>query len=425
MDKFKGMLALESAQYQGDEFADALLLEMQRLRDIGDFSQAAMKKCKVSALTRLYTEIDVQFVISDKIRDNAYFIIPNLDKNHPFLKQMGVAEWADSGTSLQSIRESATKSKEASVDLRTGRVKGYFKNVKITIVLAANLFTDKKYKTQHICGIYAHELGHAYTYFEYFGNIIRRSVLVDQASKTVMNPNFNTESKIKLLQEVEKQLGVENLQLEKTVNLPGNRAKVQVEQVLITDDLFNHDRTESSTPYYDARNVEQLADQFCVIHGMGAWQAEALTVIYKHYRDSSVVSAAEFVIIEIIKVALFTLFTFTNPFLALLYGLTFIPTAEWYDKPKQRIEHLKRQLISNLKVVSDPVVKDKLLGDIKAIDNLLEQYTQRSGLFDLYTNHLNPVGRRLYKEENFRKTIENYLNNDLFAKAAEFEVATK
>ena len=425
MDKFKGMVALESAQYQGADFGEELLLEMQRLRDIGDYSQAAMKKCKVSALTKLYTDIDVQFVITDKIKNNAYFIIPHLDKNHPFLKQMGSSDWGDSGISLQSIRESASKSKEAGVDLRTGRVKGYFNQVKITIVMALNLFTDKKYKTQNICGIYAHELGHAFTYFEYFGNIMRRSILIDQASKTVMNNNFNSESKVKLLQEVEKQLGIENLQLEKTINLPNEKAKLRVEQVLITDDLFNHTRTESSTPYYDARNIEQLADQFCVIHGMGVWQAEALTVIYKHYRDSSVVSAAEFVIVEIIKLTLFLLFTFMNPFLVLIYGLTFIPTAEWYDKPKQRIEQLKRQLISNLKLASDPAVKEKLMSDIKAVDELLEQYKQRRGLFELYTNHLNPVGRRMYKEENFRKQIENYLNNDLFVKAAEFEVATK
>lgn len=425
MDKFNGMVALESAQYQGVEFAEELLIEMQRLRDLGDFSQAAMKKCKVSALTRLYTDIDVQFVVSDKIHNNAYFIIPHLDKNHPFLKQMGIEEWGDSGVTLQSIRESSSKCKDAGVDLRTGRVKGYFKQVKITIVLAHNLFADKKYKTEHICGIYAHELGHAFTYFEYFGNIIRRSILIDQAAKTVMDNSYNSESKVKLLQEVEKQLGTQNLQLEKTINLPSNKAKIRVEQVLITDDLFNHTRTESSTPYYDARNIEQLADQFCVIHGMGKWQAEALTVIYKHYRDPSVVSATEFVVVELIKVTLFILMSFLNPFLVLLYGLTFIPMPEWYDKPKQRIESLKRQMISILKNCKDPLVKEKLLADVQAMEQLLEEYSHRSSIFELYLNHLNPVGRRMYKEENFRKQIESYLNNDLFYKAAEFEVASK
>jgi hypothetical protein len=205
------------------------------------------------------------------------------------------------------------KSKDAGVDLRTGRLKGYFKQVKVTIAIAHNLFTNKEYKTENICGIYAHELGHAFTYFEYFGNIVRRSILVDQASKTVMDPAFNSESKLKLLKEVEKQLGTEDLGLEKTINLPAEKAKLKVETVLITDDLFNHTRTESSTPYYDTRNIEQLADQFCVIHGMGKWQAEALAVIYKHYRDASVISATEFLIVEFIKLSLFLFLTFTNP----------------------------------------------------------------------------------------------------------------
>lgn len=423
MDPFKGQVAFESAQFQSGDFAEELLIEMQRLRDVGDFSQSAMKKCKVSALTKLYTDIDVQFVVSDKVENNAYFVIPHLDKNHPFLAQMGLAGAGSSGVSLQSIREAASKSKEAGVDLRTGRVKGYFKQIKITIVVAHNLFTDKKYKTEHICGIYAHELGHAFTYFEYFGNIVRRSILTDQASKAVMDPAFNSETKVKLLQEVEKQLGTETLALEKTINLPSDKAKLKVEQVLVTDDLFNHTRTESSTPYYDARNIEQLADQFCVIHGMGKWQAEALSVIYKHYRDPSVVSASEFLVVEMIKLAVFLFVTLTNPIFVLLFGLTFIPMPEWYDRPKHRIEFLKRQMIGHLKIVKDPVIKAKLVEDINALNIMLEEFTNRYTLFELFLNNLNPVGRRMFKEERFRKQIEEALNNDLFLKAAEFEVA--
>jgi hypothetical protein len=423
MDLFKGQVAFESAQFQSGDFAEELLMEMQRLRDVGDFSQAAMKKCKVSALTKLYTDIDVQFVVSDKISNNAYFIIPSMDKNHPFLKQMGLEGYGESGITLQSIRESAMKSKDAGVDLRTGRVKGYFKQVKVTIAIAHNLFTNKEYKTENICGIYAHELGHAFTYFEYFGNIVRRSILVDQASKTVMDPAFNSESKLKLLKEVEKQLGTEDLGLEKTINLPAEKAKLKVETVLITDDLFNHTRTESSTPYYDARNIEQLADQFCVIHGMGKWQAEALAVIYKHYRDASVISATEFLIVEFIKLSLVLFLTFTNPILILLYGLTFIPMPLWYDRPKERIEYLKRQMIGHLKLVKDPMVKEKLVEDIRALDMMLEEFSNRFTLFEVYLNYLNPWGRRMYKEEKFRKLIEEALNNDLFLKAAEFEVA--
>ena len=88
MDLFKGQVAFESAQFQSGDFAEELLIEMQRLRDIGDFSQAAMKKCKVTALTKLYTDMDVEFVISDQIRSNAHFILPAMDKNHPFFRQL-------------------------------------------------------------------------------------------------------------------------------------------------------------------------------------------------------------------------------------------------------------------------------------------------------------------------------------------------
>lgn len=423
MDLFKGQVALEAAQFQSIDFAEELLKEMQRLRDIGDYSQAAMKKCKISALTKLYTEIDVQFVVSDKIHDNAYFVVPSMDKNHPFLKLMGISSYGESGVTLQSIRESAAKYKDAGVDLRTGRVKGYFRQVKVIIAVAHNLFTNKAYSTKHICGVFGHELGHAWSYFEFFGNIMRKSILIDQASKTVIDAGYNSETKVKLLKEVEKQLGTETLGLEKMVNLPSDKAKDRVETVLITDDLFNHTRTESSTPYYDARNVEQLADQFCVIHGMGVWQAEALSVIYKRHHDSSVVSSAEFVAVELLKLTLFLVVTYMNPVIVLIYGIMAIPTPAWYDRPKDRIEFLKRQMVGHLKITDDPIIKEKLVEDIKAMNVLLEQFSSRFTLFEIYLNYLNPFGRRMYNEEKFRKQIEEALNNDLFLKAAEFEVA--
>ena len=111
MDKFKGAIALESAQFIDSDFAEELLVEFQRLRDVGDFSQAAMKKCKVTALTKLYTDIKLDFIISDKIYNNAYFEIPDMDKNHPWFQQMFIAEkyGIGSGVTLQSIRDSSQK----------------------------------------------------------------------------------------------------------------------------------------------------------------------------------------------------------------------------------------------------------------------------------------------------------------------------
>ena len=232
MDLFKGQLVFESAQFQSGDFAEELLIELQRLRDVGDYSQAAMKKCKVPALSKLYTDIDVEFIISDKIYNNAYFVLPSMDKNHPFFKQMGLNSGLNGGSAvtLQSIRENGGKVKEAGVDLATGRVKGFFKQVKVTIVMAHNFFTDKEWKTEHAVAIFLHELGHAFTYFEYFGNIVRRSTLIDQASKTVMDPGYNSETKVKLLKEVERQLGTEKLEPEKLINLPSDKAKAKVEE---------------------------------------------------------------------------------------------------------------------------------------------------------------------------------------------------
>lgn len=423
MGLFKGALSLESAQFLDTDFAEELLNELQRLRDVGDFGQAAMKKCKVTAITKLYTDIKLQFVISDQISNNAYFVLPHMDKNHPFFKQMGFSsDSASSSTTLQSIRESASKCKEAGVDLRTGRVKGFFKEIPVTIVMAHNFFTNKDWKTTDIVGIFAHELGHAFTYFEYFGNIVRRSTLVDQASKAVMDPSYNSEEKKKLLVEVEKQLGIEPITSDKFINLPSTKAKTNVEQVLITDDVFSNTRTESSTPFYDARNVEQLADQFCVIHGIGRWQTEALAKLYKKYRVPEAVSSLEFFIIEIVKLTLFLFVTYSNPLFVLIYGLTFVPASQIYDKPKERMIFIKRQMISHLKTTNDKFIKAKLTDDIRAVEELIDQMTKRSTIFELYCNYLNPVGRRMYKEEQFRKNIEVAINNDIFYKAAELEM---
>ena len=80
-------------------------------------------------------------------------------------------------------------------------------------------------------------------------------------------------------------------------------------------------------------------------------------------------------------------------------------------------------MISHLKMIDkDPVLKAKLVRDINALQQMLEEYSKRKTIYEVYLNHVHPVGRRMFKEEKFRKQIEEALNNDLYVKAAEFEV---
>ena len=415
----RGMLNLESAYDQSGVLFEELVEEIRKLRNGGEYTQDAMKKCGVSDALRAYTGMDVDFIVTQNIGYNAYFTFPLMDKNHPFLAQMGYAGYGSSAVTLQSIRDDSGRAKKGTVNLKTGKVGGYFTKVKCSIHMGVSLVSSTKFTVEEVAAIILHEAGHAWTYFEYFGNIVRKSWLIDQAAQSSIGIT-PPEEKVKVLVEVERQLGLEIIDKTGLLNTPIKNRSQLVESVLISDDIVNT-RTESSAAYYDVRNVEQLADQFVSIHGGSRAQASALLKLTKMQGHIEAMNPAEYVAMEILKVVLHTITFAFFPVITILYAISLLPNPKMYDDPKQRIIYLKRHCINSLKNSRDPERKQALVEDIKAIEKLEQVLTERSTLFQMITNNLTTVGRKLYKQETFKKKVEEALDNDLYTRAASFE----
>lgn len=419
----RGNLNLESAYTQSGMLFEDLIEEIEALRRGGDYSQEAMKKCGVARAIKTYTGIDCDFIATEKIGYNAFFTFPLMDKNHPFLRQMGYDGMGSSAVTLQSLRENSAKASKGWVNLKTGKVGGYFTQVRCSIHVGLVMLSTTKFSVAEVAAVILHELGHAFTYFEYFGNIVRKSWLVDQASQSAVGIE-PPEQKVKVIEEVERQLGIDSVDRTALINTPKQSRNQAVEAVLIAEDLMNT-RTESSTPYYDVRCVEQLADQFVAIHGGSVAQASALSKLFKEKGHIETLSAPEYMAIELLKMVMFSITACLFPVLTILYVFSILPNPKLYDDPKQRIIYLKRHCINALKNCRSDVMKKSLIEDIAAIEALENQLTERNTVFDMLANNLTVVGRKLYKQESFQKKVEEALHNDLYTRAAQFEGLSK
>ena len=88
--------------------------------------------------------------------------------------------------------------------------------------------------------------------------------------------------------------------------------------------------------------------------------------------------------------------------------------AEKYDKPWNRIDRIRRDLIAQLKVTTLPEIRDSLIKDIDALEEIAKQYTRNEGMIDGLLYFINRDFRRGYQMDSHERTLESLLNNNMF-----------
>jgi hypothetical protein len=222
-----------------------------------------------------------------------------------------------------------------------------------------------------------------------------------------------------------------NLQISETVAEETLRKFGENADVVLLSMYVKQLNTLTKTNYYDARNCEQIADQFAVQHGAASSLGKALEKLSKLGFDINYMQTPTFVILEVIKVAI-VMFAglgailtggFGGGFFFALGMLLFAPGAKIYDDPKDRLEFMKRQLIDDLKQLNLQDKKNaeliKTITDhIDELDRLIVDVKDRRTFMTAIWDTVTPWGRNREQQEAKQKLLEQALNNDLFAKAA-------
>ncbi|MNF43709.1 hypothetical protein D3C84_247990 [compost metagenome] len=99
---------------------------------------------------------------------------------------------------------------------------------------------------------------------------------------------------------------------------------------------------------------------------------------------------------------------------------------EQYDNDIERPMKFRRDLVAQLKILGeDKSLEEKILEDIRVIDDLLAIYSKNTTLWEAFQLLVNPSFRRNRHQRAREEELEQLLNNDLFVAAAKFNTLSR
>lgn len=412
------------ARQSGDLFRE-LSETIEGLMQLSILDQNDINQSRMSAVVRKYTGMDVNFTLVPNTFD-AYCHLVEMDRNHPFFHQRNQL------LCYYTNNYKTTKSEVVGgVNLNNGTVNGVFSKFPVKIGLGSAFLVNadgspSQFSAEEVAAILIHEIGHAFTTFEYLGKTVMTGLVIGSSVRETAGITEPKE-RVKVVMNAARNgnVMVDETFVAQALTTHGDKADV----VLLAEHVKNLNKL-TSTNIYDKRNCEQIADQFAVKHGAANALGAALEKLHKFSYDINYRSTFMFVTLEVLKV-IGVIFLGTALLgggllmigLALVILISHVPAAKIYDDPKDRLIFLKRQVIDDLKQLDHQQVKNKeliksLVDSITDLDARIEDVKDRKGWGTALWDVVTPWGRNREQQEAKAKLLEESLNNDLYTKAA-------
>lgn len=410
---------------QDGKFFEMLTENVEFLRTDSRYTTDAILESGIMETIRLETGLKVNFNIqkSDSNNYGAYVILPNVDKNHPFIESY-IRKYFTSTEGINAINYKNAIPK-GTVSTETGKVSGWFSEIRHEMVISQGLFISKTMKSEEIAAIILHELGHLFTYYLHLGTTVVSNLMLGATARRIVNAKDYTE-RTYVLEEAERTLGIEIPDKEMLAKIETDKNANGIQTVMLTS-LAEKARYETGFNIYELRACEQIADQFAVKHGAGVHLASALSKIYDYYGHSSYRNRMLHVFMEIMKLIFWCfvfLFTLIVPVVCFL--LVGNPWRKTYDDPAQRLEFIASTLKEEIKERKLPEERRKqLVDDIEKIKMIAEEATDKRTLNQLFWQYLTFPGNKAAKQENIANKIIELSNNDLFISANKFALVSE
>lgn len=342
--------------------------------------------------------------------------------------------------------------KKGTVDTKTCKVTGIFSEYTNPIYINIKVLTQLKLNAAEITAVFLHELGHAFSSFEYSNRLNRTNqVLADLLQKTTNKKEMSKDylfKELKILnpkttnEELDKIFSGDNIILGTTTF---NFMKEMIESQLPSD-------------YYNANSFETLADNFAARWGYGK---ELVTSLEK-FQDKSIFNpeqsrfgqaiASVSTVILIIGCCYFflqlvgasivltlgavaaatasaALLAFYSILVTCLVGLivgvyilshssTFVPMT--YDDLKYRYQRIRNQLIEMLKDTDLPKKQTtEVIDQVKVLDEIVAKTNNYKNLVTIILDFFTPGDKEVKDDMKMQRLLEELSANDLYLKAAQ------
>lgn len=409
--------SLENMKPQGKQLHGKIASSIEAIRSQGTFDTESIRNSNVIEHIRFHTNISVDFLIDEKLGINAYAMLPSVDRNH-FYFDDEVRHWIgnDTGKTLVNFLEKEPKGWVIPANCSVG---GIFTKINTDIAVGKGLLKSKLTSGQ-IASIILHEVGHIYGYFAGLGVYVRSGIITTAAAKAALEIE-DVQERIVVLKKAERALGIEKVDTSSIASAP-KAIRGNAVQTVYLNAIDIKARSETGTELYDMRACEQYADRFSTFHGGGVDLAGALQFIYRNDAHRAALGYGTHVMVELIKLIVWTVGLMFAPVPLLCHLLLTNPMLKNYDDPEARVRMIRQNLIEQLK--SDKIpdkLRQNLLADVEAVQQVENTLNDKMTITELFWVTLMPSGRRALEQQEAQKRIESLLNNELFVKAQQFK----
>lgn len=427
-------VATESIAFQDGKLFQELTGAIERL----DGVNKAMGKDKyflsepvieISRVLKKFTGIT--FVMEDGTDTGPAMMPPRIDNKHVFwnneLREVMdmYPDLIDAYSDIRPLlKKMDTEILNGTVDSRAAKVTGVFEKLDIQLFMPIDLMKSRSnYTAQEVAAIILHEVGHAFTFFEF----ITRSITTNQVLSALIRCNDKTmpSDKRKILFTK----GADLLRMTREQRDALEKSKTENEIcVIVIDSAITLSVSELGASCYDANSCEFLADQFSNRQRAGKALATGLDKLMRDVKyQNKKSSVTDYLIIGINWLAVILIFAALTIYTAgLIWPYMFFylifsqdKSENIYDSPKSRFNRIKQDCIVKLKD-KDLTQADKkfYVETVETVDTVAKAYDDNLSFFEKMAYYLKPSYRNAHKYELIQKQLEAFASNDLFTASA-------
>ena len=339
------------------------------------------------------------------------------------------------------------KSKEGTVDLEKAKVTGFFSEYKHDMWLGISSWASHGLTPMEGVAITIHEIGHAFTWYEYSDRLTRTNRVMSELTHELMNNN-DPKKKRYILKELPAGSKLTDSDIDTIVN-GTNRVIVGLRLLKLTGIVMGD---QMGMGFYNRTTSEQMADNFATKFGVGKDLVTGLDKIYTYYKrpEKSLLTRMLLNFFDVILLLAFLNFT------KLLYigvlgvlsapmGLALVVAAvslyiiyhNWsvyfdqvgsrresnqymtYDHLKDRYTRVRQQIIQELK---DPTLPKKYVTEciekLEVIDRCIATTEDYRGIINLLFRMFSVNDRDSKAMVDLNRDLEALANNDLYLMSA-------
>lgn len=433
-------LAMESIDFQTDSFGsqiEAILYDMEKFiqKSSGTIEQLRQRLADSELVTLLDETIFKRFGL--KVSTRVYtsvvggIVVMSFTTNHIFHDP----EWRGKFT-IQEQQKLIDRAHNAvgTIDLENAKVGGIFSEYehRLFIDIVGNLLV-RKISVPEIAAFILHEIGHAFTYYEFADRLESTNQILVNLSREIKGKNDDGKRHY-ILKELANKFGVKEQEFDDILNEKNN--------VIFGIKLFNKYiqfvKSQMPNRFYDRTASEQVADNFAARFGYGRQLITGLDKfeVYGPNKNSSVafwMSVNEF-IFDIMAPSLLSIFILCGGFITLgvlvFTVLLFFIEAHGeknfdhgYDAVKIRYKRIRQQSIEMIKQMD--LSKEELRGvvdNVHFMDGIIQNTAIYRTLYNRIANFIFLPHKAAKRDQELQSLMEELATNDLFLKSAELEV---